>query len=172
MLSIGPLEMAVIALITLLVVGPQKLPEVARQFGRFFIQAKRATSDIRSQVDEFMRETEASVIKEEHDKLRQLISSEVSQVRDSTKKAIDQATNLGVDDDDFEAESGYEEKPHYDPELEAADLEAEQAARKALENQVEERNQAVPDYEPSLDKKPSWETETEKKDENETPDKN
>jgi len=157
MLSIGPLEMAVIALVTLLVVGPQKLPEVARQFGRFFIQAKRATADIRSQVDEFMRETEASVIKEEHDKLRQLISSELNEVKNSAKNLLTDVDQEAHIDDN--AESGFEGKPYYDPELEAADRQAEEAARAEIETDDDE--QAPAKYQRSENPISQWDTEQE-----------
>jgi sec-independent protein translocase protein TatA len=42
--SIGPLEIAVILIIALLVLGPKKLPEMGRSVGRGMREFKRAVS--------------------------------------------------------------------------------------------------------------------------------
>jgi Tat protein translocase TatB subunit len=75
--GIGPLEIAVIMVFALIFVGPQKLPELARQFGRFFVQMKRVTSDVRGTVDEYMRKAENEILQEEREKIRALIEKEV-----------------------------------------------------------------------------------------------
>lgn len=47
MLGIGGTEMMVIAIIALLVVGPERLPHVMRQAGRWYGQLRRAADDLR-----------------------------------------------------------------------------------------------------------------------------
>jgi sec-independent protein translocase protein TatA len=42
--SVGPLEIAVLAVIALLVLGPQKLPEAARSVGRGLREMRQAMS--------------------------------------------------------------------------------------------------------------------------------
>lgn len=76
MLSIGPLEIAVIAALFLIVVGPSKLPETAKQFGKLFVKFRRATSEARSVVDDVIREAEREVVLEEHAKIEQDAASE------------------------------------------------------------------------------------------------
>jgi sec-independent protein translocase protein TatA len=44
--NFGPAEMLVIGVFALLVFGPQKLPEMARQFGRALREFKKATSEL------------------------------------------------------------------------------------------------------------------------------
>jgi Tat protein translocase TatB subunit len=49
--NIGFPEMMVIAVVALLVIGPQRLPELARSLGRTLRELKRATSDLQSSIN-------------------------------------------------------------------------------------------------------------------------
>lgn len=75
MFGIGIGELIVIAIVALLFIGPQKLPEVARQFGKFFVQFKRVTSEARQAVDDVIKEAEREVIREEHQKFREALEA-------------------------------------------------------------------------------------------------
>jgi sec-independent protein translocase protein TatB len=56
MFNLGAGEIAVIAILALLLLGPQRLPEMARGLGRFFREFRRQTDDVRSMVErEFYR---------------------------------------------------------------------------------------------------------------------
>src|SRR5205823_11366564 len=48
MLNIGPLELMVILLVALLVVGPQRLPEVGRSVAKVLRELRRQTDEVRS----------------------------------------------------------------------------------------------------------------------------
>ena len=50
--SVGPLEIAVLAIIALLVLGPQKLPEAARSVGKGIREMRAAMSSARLQDEE------------------------------------------------------------------------------------------------------------------------
>jgi Tat protein translocase TatB subunit len=58
MFGIGPTEMVLIFLVVLMLFGPSKLPQMARDFGRFVTEARRA-------VDEFKDELTSSTEDEE-----------------------------------------------------------------------------------------------------------
>ncbi len=51
-------HLIIIFLVTLVVFGPQKLPELARQLGRALAEFRRATAELRGSFDEHMRELE------------------------------------------------------------------------------------------------------------------
>lgn len=54
--SIGPWELAIILLIALMVVGPGKLPEVARSIGKGLNEFKKVTNGVRKEFEDVMKE--------------------------------------------------------------------------------------------------------------------
>ena len=55
MFGIGMTEMLVIAALALIVLGPKKLPELARSLGRGFAEFKKATNELKSTFDAEMK---------------------------------------------------------------------------------------------------------------------
>jgi len=51
MFGIGPLELAVVLVIALLILGPKKLPELARGLGKGLSEFRRASNDLRRSLD-------------------------------------------------------------------------------------------------------------------------
>jgi sec-independent protein translocase protein TatB len=47
--SLGPFELITVAVIALVVFGPDKLPEFARNVGQFLAQMRRISDDLRSE---------------------------------------------------------------------------------------------------------------------------
>ncbi|MGI6412419.1 MAG: Sec-independent protein translocase protein TatB [Syntrophomonadaceae bacterium] len=67
--NIGPWELVLILLIALIVVGPGKLPEVARSIGKATSEFKKATTSIKREIQESIKlEDEVSSIKNELEK--------------------------------------------------------------------------------------------------------
>jgi Tat protein translocase TatB subunit len=51
MFGIGMTEMILIAAVALLVIGPKKLPAMARSLGKGFAEFKRATNELKNTID-------------------------------------------------------------------------------------------------------------------------
>ncbi|MGI8408031.1 MAG: Sec-independent protein translocase protein TatB [Actinomycetota bacterium] len=49
--QIGPLEILVVSVVALIVLGPRRLPEIARQVGRTMAEFRRHLSDIKGEFD-------------------------------------------------------------------------------------------------------------------------
>lgn len=49
--QIGPLEILVVSVIALIVFGPRRLPEIARQIGRTMADVRQQLSEIKSEFD-------------------------------------------------------------------------------------------------------------------------
>ena len=75
MFGIGILELLVIVVCALLFIGPQKLPEFAKQLSRFFVHMRRITTDVRSTVDDYVRKTEEEMIGEQREELKKLFAT-------------------------------------------------------------------------------------------------
>ena len=76
MFDLGFTEILVIGVVALVVLGPEKMPEVARAAGRFFAKAQSYISQVKG---EFERESQLSEIK----KLREEIASSAAGLRQS-----------------------------------------------------------------------------------------
>ena len=61
MFGIGLPEMIIIAVVALIFIGPDKLPGVMRSIGKGLVELKRATSDVRSTVQEEMQKIEDEI---------------------------------------------------------------------------------------------------------------
>ena len=61
MFGIGLPEMIVIAIVALVFIGPNKLPGVLRSIGKGLVELKRATSDVRSTVQDEMQKIEEEI---------------------------------------------------------------------------------------------------------------
>ncbi len=60
-MSLG--EIFIIAFAAFLCVGPKKFPELLQQAGRFFVQLRRISNEVKSGWEEVVREAEAEIQK-------------------------------------------------------------------------------------------------------------
>lgn len=73
MFGIGFTELMVIAVIAIVFVGPERLPQFMGQLGKFFVHTRRMASDVRSAVDGVIRDAEKEIrIKEIEDMKKSL----------------------------------------------------------------------------------------------------
>lgn len=59
--QIGPLEILVVAVLALVVFGPERLPEMGRSLGKGLTQLKRMASDVKSEFDLSLEEERETV---------------------------------------------------------------------------------------------------------------
>lgn len=89
MFDIGMPEMLVLAVVTLLVVGPKDLPRVIRAVAGGLAKMRRVVGEFRSGVDEFVREAELSELREAVEKTRAAVD-----IKGHIKKTIDPTGEL------------------------------------------------------------------------------
>jgi sec-independent protein translocase protein TatB len=65
MIDLGVSKLALIAVVALVVVGPERLPKVARMAGNLFGRAQRYMADVKSEVSRQMEVEEFKKLREE-----------------------------------------------------------------------------------------------------------
>ena len=65
MIDLGVSKLALIAVVALVVVGPERLPKVARMAGNLFGRAQRYMADVKSEVNRQMAVEEFKQFREE-----------------------------------------------------------------------------------------------------------
>jgi sec-independent protein translocase protein TatB len=68
--GIGGMEYVVIAVVALLVVGPERLPAMLRKLGQMVAKARNMANEFRSSFDEMARQSELDDLRKEVDALR------------------------------------------------------------------------------------------------------
>jgi sec-independent protein translocase protein TatB len=96
MFDVGFTELMVIGVVALIVLGPERLPKVARTAGHLFGRLQRYVSDVKQQVKAEMDaedikqfQTQMQEVKDAVGGVEQSIHSEVSQTEQSLVQAID-----------------------------------------------------------------------------------
>jgi len=96
MIDLGVSKLALIAVVALIVVGPERLPKIARMAGNLFGRAQRYMADIKSEVN---RQMEV----EEFKKFREKSATALKEVENSIHSTVQEAnTHLSDQADIFE----------------------------------------------------------------------
>jgi len=88
MFDIGFFEICLIAIIALLVIGPEKLPRVARTTGLWIGKMRGMVKTVQYEIDEQIRIEE---LKKSLEKSTQPISDEIAKAASSTERSFQQA---------------------------------------------------------------------------------
>jgi sec-independent protein translocase protein TatB len=103
MIDLGVSKLALIAVVALVVVGPERLPKVARMAGNLFGRAQRYMADVKSEVN---RQMEV----EEFKKFREETAATLKDVENSIGSTVQEASaNLSDQADIFE--TNFEKPP-------------------------------------------------------------
>ncbi|MFZ2268524.1 MAG: Sec-independent protein translocase protein TatB [Azonexus sp.] len=98
MFDIGFSELIVIAIVALVVIGPERLPKVARTIGLLLGRAQRYVNDVKSDINREMQLDELKKLQTQvTDSARELESS-VRQEFDSARSAIETPAQAALDD--------------------------------------------------------------------------
>ena len=103
MIDLGVSKLALIAVVALVVVGPERLPKVARMAGNLFGRAQRYMADVKSEVN---RQMEV----EEFKKFREESASALKEVENSIHSVASEA-NANLTDQADIFETSFEKPP-------------------------------------------------------------
>lgn len=134
MFGIGLPEMMVIAAVALIFIGPDKLPGVMRSVGRGLVQLKRATNDVRSTVQDEMRDIEREIDLKEVKEAKEELESEFGGVAKQAKlpfSNLDTPDKLEAMADALEGKSADTEDARPSPKT-AAELSSKVATAEAV----------------------------------------
>ena len=90
-------EFAIVLVVALLVIGPDKLPIVAAKAGRWVGKAKRMITSIRSDIEDELKAAELKEMLEkqqsEISQLRNILNDTQNEILHESKEIIDEATS-------------------------------------------------------------------------------
>ena len=90
MFDVGFSEVVIIAIIALVILGPERLPKVARTLGFWVGKARRMVADVKSDIDREMRESELADLRK--------LGDEISEVKNEVQSAAGEvADDTGVE---------------------------------------------------------------------------
>ena len=94
MFGLGFIEILIIAVFGLIFIGPQRLPEVAKQLGRFFVKFRHVSQEARGAMDDVIRDAERELAIEEAVKLREAIEEPHKKIQEFQKKSLEHLDDL------------------------------------------------------------------------------
>lgn len=117
MFDIGFWEIAVIGVIALLVVGPERLPAVARNVGRWVGRMRRYVSHVKQDIEREINADEVRQMLEKPEGLESIrdVARETAAVLDDTRKELNSVINQaeGIDSSPSATEATERRVPHH-----------------------------------------------------------
>src|SRR5262249_21569272 len=109
MFDIGFSELVVIAIVALIVIGPEQLPKVARTLGHLFGRMQRYVNDVKADISREMELDELRKLQSNVEEAARAIQSSVEKEVNETRSELDkvaQAANPVPDDSEVPAVAG------------------------------------------------------------------
>ncbi|MDA3933832.1 MAG: Sec-independent protein translocase protein TatB [Gammaproteobacteria bacterium] len=100
MFDIGFSELVLIGLLGLLVLGPERLPAVARQIGRYVGRARSTWNQMRTELEREIDQTGIKDIKKDIDSTSEELQKSMQESKkslDETRKSVDQSIQTTAD---------------------------------------------------------------------------
>jgi sec-independent protein translocase protein TatB len=94
-MGIGFLELVVIALAALVLLGPQRLPEIMRQVAKFYVHIRRTSNDFKSAFDHVVQEAEVELKRSELSQLEASIKKRATELSKTSSVPIQAEQELG-----------------------------------------------------------------------------
>jgi sec-independent protein translocase protein TatB len=117
MIDLGISKLALIGAVALIVIGPEKLPRVARTVGTLIGKAQRYVSDVKAEVNRSMELDELKKMKETMESAAKDVGQSMQSGADDFEKSWSEATqtaSLGISDyGSSQSEFGTEAVPQY-----------------------------------------------------------
>jgi sec-independent protein translocase protein TatB len=112
MFDIGFSEMMVIAVLALIVIGPERLPRVARTLGHLAGRLQRYVADVKADIN---REVELDELRKMRDSMQQAASNFQSSVNEEVSKASSEVAKV---ESELNAAAASLDKPQETPKIE------------------------------------------------------
>jgi sec-independent protein translocase protein TatB len=120
MFDIGFAEMLIIGIVALLVIGPERLPAVARKAGTYFARLRRFVTNVRADVErEFRTDELQRILQQQQDELQSLKDAVNETRKDADLESIEASVKEAVEqvnaDDSSAADTPSSSKEKSDP---------------------------------------------------------
>ncbi len=121
--GVGIFEALLVLVVALIVVGPNKFPEIARSAGRWFTVARNYASEVRSDIESATAEIESEVMKEQEfiDGISEDLDTIEEETKGSMPKVIDMEPVFETNLNDFQEKDDEIEQADTTNEIEQAD---------------------------------------------------
>lgn len=90
-------ELMLIGVIALIVIGPERLPKVARTIGHLVGRAQRYVSDVKSDIQREVNLDELNTLKNQMDDAAKSVKSSMNEATDDLRKPLDEAQQALTD---------------------------------------------------------------------------
>ena len=144
MFDIGFSELMIIGVVALVVLGPERLPKVAKQAGEWMGKLQRYVADVKSDINRQMEMTELRKMQEEVKAAAKSLESTVQGSLDDTKKELNAI------------QTSFLSEPEGTPKAEPSDWEKSYALRRTRDKLKDRRVERAKDLGKKVPKKKAW----------------
>jgi Tat protein translocase TatB subunit len=92
MMGIGFQEMLVIIILALVLIGPKKLPEIAKTIGKALAEFRRAVDEVKGTIDEEMFKEEKDYLKGGYKETKDYFTGEYEGLKDTVETGLEEKT--------------------------------------------------------------------------------